>query len=68
MALICGMPTPLTTRVVQMEPGPIPTLIRSSAGFDQIMRGFFGRDISGDELSSGKRFLTSLTASRTRVE
>src|SRR5713101_3703462 len=25
MAVICGMPAPETTRVVQMEPGPMPT-------------------------------------------
>ena len=26
MAVICGMPAPETTRVVQIEPGPMPTL------------------------------------------
>src|SRR5271168_4640429 len=26
-AVICGMPTPATMRVVQIEPGPCPTLI-----------------------------------------
>ncbi len=26
-AVICGTPTPATTRVVQIEPGPIPTLM-----------------------------------------
>ena len=30
MAVICGTPTPATTRVVQIEPGPIPTLIASA--------------------------------------
>src|SRR3974390_1180423 len=25
MAVICGTPTPATTRVVQIEPGPMPT-------------------------------------------
>src|SRR5450830_1810440 len=29
-AVICGTPTPETTRVVQMEPGPIPTLTTSA--------------------------------------
>ena len=29
-AEICGTPTPATTRVVQIEPGPIPTLIASA--------------------------------------
>ena len=30
MAVICGMPAPVTMRVVQMEPGPMPTLIASA--------------------------------------
>ena len=30
MALICGTPIPATTRVVQIEPGPIPTLTASA--------------------------------------
>ena len=29
-AVNCGTPTPLTTRGVQIEPGPIPTLIPSA--------------------------------------
>src|SRR5437773_7121156 len=30
MAVICGTPAPVTTRVVQIDPGPIPTLIPST--------------------------------------
>ena len=30
IAVICGIPTPVTTRVVQIDPGPIPTLIASA--------------------------------------
>ena len=30
IAVICGMPTPLTTRVVQIDPGPMPTLMASA--------------------------------------
>ena len=30
MAVICGTPAPVTTRVVQILPGPIPTLIAST--------------------------------------
>jgi hypothetical protein len=26
----CGTPTPATTRVVQIEPGPMPTLMQSA--------------------------------------
>ena len=48
MAVTCGTPQPVTTRVVQIEPGPIPTLItcrprhRSRAWAPSA-----GRDISG---------------------
>src|SRR5690606_9567637 len=30
MAVICGTPTPATIRVVQMEPGPMPTFTPSA--------------------------------------
>ena len=30
MAVTCGTPMPATTRVVQMEPGPMPTLMQSA--------------------------------------
>ena len=30
MAVICGTPMPATTRVVQMEPGPMPTFTTSA--------------------------------------
>ena len=30
MAEICGTPTPVTTLVVQIEPGPIPTFTQST--------------------------------------
>src|SRR5689334_25200340 len=30
IAVICGTPAPVTTLVVQIEPGPIPTLIAST--------------------------------------
>jgi hypothetical protein len=30
IAVICGTPTPATIRVVQIEPGPIPTLTASA--------------------------------------
>jgi hypothetical protein len=30
IALICGTPTPATMRVVQIEPGPMPTLTPSA--------------------------------------
>src|SRR5438270_10178467 len=30
MAVICGTPTPATTRVVQIDPGPMPTFTASA--------------------------------------
>src|SRR6478736_2940659 len=30
IAVICGTPAPVTTRVVQIDPGPIPTLTAST--------------------------------------
>jgi hypothetical protein len=30
MAVTCGTPTPATTRVVQIEPGPMPTFTASA--------------------------------------
>ncbi len=35
MAVICGMPAPVTMRVVQMEPGPDADLDGVGAGVDQ---------------------------------
>src|SRR3546814_14257569 len=34
IAVICGTPTPATMRVVQIEPGPIPTLTPSAPSSD----------------------------------
>ena len=50
MAVICGTPAPLTTRVVQMEPGPMPTLMPSAPRFDQIARAFERGDVAGDQV------------------
>ena len=30
MAVICGIPAPVTMRVVQIDPGPMPTLMASA--------------------------------------
>ena len=50
MAVSCGTPTPATIRVVQIEPGPMPTLMAVGAGIDQRLRAFGGRDIAGHHL------------------
>ena len=38
IAVTCGTPTPATTRVVQIEPGPDADLHRVRAGLDQRLR------------------------------
>ena len=48
-AVICGTPMPATTRVVQMEPGPMPTLTTSAPAHDQVVRGVGGGDVAGDD-------------------
>ena len=35
IAVSCGTPTPATMRVVQMLPGPMPTLTPSAPGLDE---------------------------------
>ena len=50
MAVSCGTPTPATMRVVQIEPGPMPTLIEFGACVDQSSGAFAGRDIAGHHL------------------
>ena len=52
--MICGMPTPLTTRVVQIEPGPMPTLIASAPAAIRSRAAFFGRDVPDDQIQFGK--------------
>src|SRR6185312_8531051 len=49
IAEICGTPTPATTRVVQIEPGPTPTLTASTPA-SRSARGVTGDDIAGNEL------------------
>ena len=50
MAVTCGTPTPATTRVVQIEPGPTPTLTRVGAGVDERLGALAGRDVAADDL------------------
>ena len=52
-AVICGTPTPATTRVVQMEPGPMPTLTQSAPASNERLRGGGGGDVARDELRVG---------------
>jgi len=47
MAVICGTPAPETTRVVQMEPGPMPTLDAVHAERDQFLSPLVGGHVAG---------------------
>ena len=46
----CGTPTPATTRVVQIEPGPDPDLHAVGSGGDHGVDGFAGDDVAADDL------------------
>ena len=50
MAVICGMPAPVTMRVVQMEPGPMPTLTASAPASISAMRAVVGGDVAGEQV------------------
>ena len=50
IAVICGTPTPETTRVVQMEPGPMPTLTASAPASTSASVALGGGDVAGDDV------------------
>ena len=50
IAVSCGTPTPATIRVVQIEPGPMPTLMESAPESISALAPSDGRDIAGDHL------------------
>ena len=52
-AVSCGTPTPVTTRVVQIEPGPTPTFTASTPRSDERRAPVARGDVAGDELQSG---------------
>ena len=54
MAVTCGTPTPVTTRVVQMLPGPTPTFTASTPRRDQLARALLGGDVAAHELRVGE--------------
>src|SRR6218665_2458611 len=54
IAMICGTPTPATMRVVQIEPGPLPTLPGPApAGLDQRQRSGAGGNVAADHVDLG---------------
>ncbi len=68
IAVICGMPAPVTIRVVQMEPGPMPTLTASAPASMSASAPSYVATLPASRPTFGKRFFTSRTASRTREE
>ena len=50
IAVSCGTPTPATTRVVQIEPGPMPTFTASAPAPISALRRLGGGDVAGDDL------------------
>ena len=68
MAVICGTPAPVTTRVVQIEPGPMPTLMASAPARASSQAPSKVATLPAISSTSGSFDFTSLTASRTLVE
>ena len=52
--LIIGTPMPATTRVVQIDPAPMPTFTASTPAADQRLCRIRSRNVSGDELGVRK--------------
>ena len=50
IAVSCGTPTPATTRVVQIEPGPMPTFTASAPAPISAVVASRGGDVAGDDL------------------
>lgn len=49
IAVSCGTPIPAITRVVQMEPGPMPTLIQLAPRFNEGAGGLGRGDVARDD-------------------
>ena len=62
-AVICGTPMPATTRVVQMEPGPMPTFTQSAPASISARVPSPVATLPAISCSSGYAFLTLRTAS-----
>src|SRR5699024_5642707 len=67
-AVICGTPTPATTRVVQIDPGPIPTLTTDAPASINALVASAVATFPAIILSSGYSLLTSLSWSNTPCE
>jgi hypothetical protein len=50
IAVSCGSPTPVTTRVVQIEPRPTPTFTASTPRSTSAFGALDGADVAADDL------------------
>jgi hypothetical protein len=64
-AVICGTPTPATMRVVQIEPGPMPTLTASAPAATRSSAPAGVTMLPAMSCSSGQRALSFATISST---
>ena len=67
-AVICGIPTPATTRVVQIEPGPMPTLTASAPASTRSPAASAVAMLPAMTWTWGKWLLTQRTMSITPLE
>src|SRR6201996_6901599 len=65
IAVICGTPTPATIRVVQIEPGPMPTFTPSAPYSTSALAALAVAMLPPITSTCGKFFLTHLTRSST---
>src|SRR5579864_7521767 len=68
MAVIWGTPAPVTMRVVQMEPGPMPTLMASAPERTSSQAPSNVATLPARRSTSGSLALMALTAPITRLE
>ena len=67
-AVICGTPIPATTRVVQIEPGPIPTFTQSAPASISSLVASPVATFPAISCTSGNAVFIFLTVSITPVE
>ena len=68
MAVSCGTPTPATMRVVQIEPGPMPTLTASAPASISALAPSRVATLPAMTCTALESFFTRVTLSSTRTE
>ena len=68
MAVSCGTPTPATIRVVQIEPGPMPTLMASAPASISALAPSAVAMLPATTSIALESRLMRVTVSRTRLE